>query len=115
MGIARKKYYDDTYGEKKIELVKIGTHPEYRNRGVATKLIRWGLELANEQEKAVAVVGNSTGSKLYKSLGFKIMGTVLVQMEGEEEKMELSAMIFELNGGCRDIEEPRGCEKHNSY
>lgn len=76
MGSARKKYYDDVYGEKKIELAILGTHPEHRNHGAATKLIRWGLEFADEHEKAIAVVGSSMGSKLYKSLGFKFVGTV---------------------------------------
>ena len=67
----------------------LGTHPEYRNRGVTTKLIKWELEFADEHEKAIAVVGSSMGSKIYKSLDFKFVGAVLIHIDGEEEKMNI--------------------------
>ncbi|KAE9364407.1 hypothetical protein N431DRAFT_549940 [Stipitochalara longipes BDJ] len=92
---ARKKYFDEIYGGRKIELLLLGTLPEYQHRGAASKLVGWGMEVAHDHEKAVVVLGGSSGKNLYLKLGFKLVGGIHIQLKGEEDKMDLSALVYE--------------------
>jgi ribosomal protein S18 acetylase RimI-like enzyme len=65
-------------------LETLAVAPEYQRRGVARKLVDWGLQRAEaetEERKAVgkapvpiALIGSERGMHLYRSLGFKVVG-----------------------------------------
>jgi ribosomal protein S18 acetylase RimI-like enzyme len=44
---ARKEFFDEGYGGRKIELLLLGTHPEYQHRGAASNLVRCEMEMAS--------------------------------------------------------------------
>lgn len=92
---ARKKYFDEVYGGRKIELLLLGTLPEYQHRGAASKLVASGTQMAREQGKAAVVLGGALGTKLYLKLSFKLVGEIHIQVEGEEDKMHISALVYE--------------------
>ncbi|PMD37551.1 acyl-CoA N-acyltransferase [Hyaloscypha variabilis F] len=94
---ARKTYFDEIYGGRKIELLLLGTRPEYRHRGGASKLVRWGMEMAREHEKTAVVLAGFSGTKFYLKLGFRLVGDIHIQLEGEEDKMDISALVYEQN------------------
>ena len=65
-------------------LGSLAVAPEYQRRGVARRLVDWGLQRAEaetEEREAVgkapvpvALVGTAPGLHLYRSLGFKVVG-----------------------------------------
>jgi GNAT superfamily N-acetyltransferase len=65
-------------------LDSLAVAPEYQRRGVARRLVDWGLQRAStETEERVAVgkapvpvvlIGTAPGLHLYRSLGFKVVG-----------------------------------------
>jgi GNAT superfamily N-acetyltransferase len=72
------------FGATHWYLDALAVAPEYQRRGVARKLVDWGLQQARtETEKRVvkgkppipiALVGTAPGLPLYRSLGFKVVG-----------------------------------------
>lgn len=58
----------------------IYVHKDYRNHGIATKLMKEIIKIANEREYATLVAGidaNNKGSiKMHEKMGFKYSGTV---------------------------------------
>ena len=53
-------------------IIGVGTHPEYRNQGLATKcLIKLCEELLKEGIKPCLFYDNEEAGKLYRKLGFK--------------------------------------------
>lgn len=95
---ARKKWFDDVYGARRLHLKMLGTHPDYQGRGAATQHCRWGMELAREHKVPITLFGGPLGQRLYSHLGFHILASVIVQVEGEEEKMSIGVMIYK--GSC---------------
>jgi predicted GNAT family acetyltransferase len=53
-------------------LMNVYTFPEYRNRGIATELIKMIIEEAKvENVKMVELAATEAGEKIYKKIGFK--------------------------------------------
>jgi hypothetical protein len=52
-------------------------------------------------EKAGVVIGSSSGTKLYLKLGFKLVGDISIQLDGEDDKMDLSVLTSEQDGGVK--------------
>ena len=53
-------------------IIGVGTHPKYRNRGLASKcLIKLCKELLAENIKPCLFYDNEEAGKLYNKLGFK--------------------------------------------
>jgi hypothetical protein len=52
-------------------------------------------------EKADVVIGSSLGTKLYLKLGFKLVGDISIQLDGEDDKMDLSVLTSEQDGGVK--------------
>jgi ribosomal protein S18 acetylase RimI-like enzyme len=50
---ARKEFFDEVYGGRNIELLLLGTHPEYQHRGAASNLVRCGMGMASEMRRLV--------------------------------------------------------------
>ena len=58
----------------------IYVHKDYRNHGIATKLMKEIIKIANEREYATLVAGidvaNEGSIKMHEKMGFKYLGTV---------------------------------------
>ena len=52
-------------------------------------------------EKADVVIESSSGTKLYLKLGFKLIGDISIQLDGEDDKMDLSVLTSEQDGGVK--------------
>ena len=50
---------------------------------------------AKEQGKGVTLFASPMGERVYRRLGFREIGVVAVQVEGEEEKVEIPALVWE--------------------
>jgi GNAT superfamily N-acetyltransferase len=81
-------------GPGRIYLYMLVTHPDYRHRGAATALCEWGMDKAKEHNMCVALMGSPMGSPLYRHLGFQELGTVTVQVMGEEEKLTKRVFVY---------------------
>lgn len=58
----------------------IYVHKDYRNKGIATRLMKEIIKIANEREYATLVAGidaaNEVSIKMHEKMGFKYSGTV---------------------------------------
>ena len=91
----KKKYFDDTYGDDQIYLHLLGTHSDYKRHGFGSALCKWGMSEAKNNGLTVSLMATPMGFLLYSHLGFKDLGTVIVQVPEEEEKISLQPMVFE--------------------
>ena len=91
---AKKKWFDNVYGSDKLHLRILGTHPDYQRRGAGTKHCEWGMDLAKEHKVPVTLFSSPQGQKLYSHIGFDLLATITVQVEGEEEKLSIGVMIY---------------------
>lgn len=94
MKVAHHQYFNDVYGTDHIHLKIMATHPDYRRRGAGTKLCNWGIDIAEKNQTYISVFASPMGEKLYSRLGFKELAVVVVQVEGEEEKVSILAMLY---------------------
>jgi predicted GNAT family acetyltransferase len=63
------------------ELSTICTHPEYRNRGLATKITLWAVEQAMNENRQVFLhvdCDNMAAIRIYERLGFKKRSEIAV-------------------------------------
>ena len=95
IGKAKAAWFDSRFGDHQISLLTLATLPEYQRRGAGRMLCEWGLAMAKEEGVAVTLFSSPIAQRLYAKLGFKEVGTVHVQVEGEKEFIEFSAMIWE--------------------
>jgi len=67
---------DTLQGRKHFLLENLATHPEYRGKGLASRLIEWASLLADEQQVLVYLdtASNNPAAGLYKKLGFEEQG-----------------------------------------
>jgi GNAT superfamily N-acetyltransferase len=52
------------------DLDTVGTHPDYQKRGAGAMLVKWGCDLADENDVAAYVDASKAGAPLYKKHGF---------------------------------------------
>jgi GNAT superfamily N-acetyltransferase len=90
---AIEKYFS-LYGSKQYSLWLLATHPDFRRMGAGSLLTKWGLELAARESFVATVFASPMAETFYEHLGFQILGTVVVQVEGEEEKLVLSPLAW---------------------
>lgn len=98
MEVAHRRYFSDVHETGHIRLRILATHPDYRRRGAGTKLCNWGIDLAVKNQTYISVFASPMGKKLYARLGFKELAVVVVQVEGEEESVSISAMLYTIPG-----------------
>jgi GNAT superfamily N-acetyltransferase len=51
----------------------LGTRPEYAGRGLASRLLRWGLERADEVGLETYLSASPLGRPLYEKFGFRLV------------------------------------------
>ena len=61
-----------------IYLLDVVVDPAFHRRGIGARLMRWGLERAEKERCPILLIATSTGSGLYRKLGFEILGTLNV-------------------------------------
>ena len=47
------------------------------------------------EKKPITLFGSPMGTKLYAELGFRVLDYVIVQVDGEEEKVFLCVMVYD--------------------
>ncbi|KAF1960174.1 acyl-CoA N-acyltransferase [Byssothecium circinans] len=55
-------------------IMDIAVHPEFQGRGVARKLVEWGMKKAREEAVTIELSATPAGAELYTKLGFKKVG-----------------------------------------
>lgn len=83
------------YGNDRIILQILGTHPDHWRHGYATSLCQYGMRIAADEGLVLTLVAGKTGVGLYKHLNFTSLGEVVKQVPGEEEKVVSEAMVFD--------------------
>lgn len=94
---ARNKasFFDATYGKRGHVMLKILLcHPDYQRRGAGRALTEWGIREARRLGLYTTVFASPMGLGLYKKLGFKEKGRFKVQLEGDEEYLEIPALVL---------------------
>ncbi|KAK4182647.1 acyl-CoA N-acyltransferase [Podospora australis] len=94
---ARNKtsFFDATYGKRGHVMLKILLcHPDYQRRGAGRALTEWGIQEARRLGLCTTVFASPMGLRLYKKLGFREMGRFKVQLEGDEEFLEIPALVL---------------------
>lgn len=105
---AKQSYFDSKHKSHHLHLRILATHPDYQRRGAGSALCRWGIEHAAAQKEPVTLFASPMGQKLYTYLGFEYLGTVPVQVEGEDEKLSIGAMMYSHNPNETNISPPAG-------
>ncbi|KAK0620093.1 acyl-CoA N-acyltransferase [Immersiella caudata] len=66
-----RKLHDERKGHMEIELLAV--HPDHRNRGTGTRLVKRGIEMADQLGLDMYVVAFEGGYPVYKGSGFEIL------------------------------------------
>ncbi|KAH6981655.1 hypothetical protein BKA56DRAFT_584260 [Ilyonectria sp. MPI-CAGE-AT-0026] len=86
--------YFEAYGDDRITLQILGTHPDHRRHGHASTLCRWGMEVAQKEGLVCTLQATILGRQVYEHLGFTILGEGFIQVPGEEEKIPFWPMVW---------------------
>jgi hypothetical protein len=86
-------------GERKHWYLEIlATRPEWQGKGAAGKLMRWGLERADEEGVETYIEASPDGKPIYEHFGFKEMERLVVDLEGKtialDEKEFVEVMML---------------------
>jgi ribosomal protein S18 acetylase RimI-like enzyme len=87
-----EKYFAQ-YGKEQVHLWLLTTHPDFRRRGAGTMLCNWGKKQAIQKGWVLTVLASPMGKLLYQELGYKLVGSVVVQVDGEDEKLEVYCLV----------------------
>jgi ribosomal protein S18 acetylase RimI-like enzyme len=69
-------------GRKHWYLELVATRPECQGKGAAGKLLRWGIERADEEGTEAYLEASPDGKPIYEHLGFREVGRLVVELEG---------------------------------
>ena len=56
-----------------IDLDMLGTHPDFNGRGIGSKLLKWGLEKADQDNLETYLSASPLGRPLYEKNGFNLL------------------------------------------
>jgi predicted acetyltransferase len=91
---AKCHIFNDFLGDSFFQLQILATHPRYQRLGAGTVLCNWGLKMSRLENVAVSVFASPMGRKLYRKLGFQKLSNVIIQAEGDDEVISLTAMLY---------------------
>lgn len=86
---------DAVYGTEQIHLQALGTPPSFTRRGLAGRLVRWGMDRAVRDGVVAALLAAPLARNVYPRLGFVELGTIVVQAEGDELRTFLYPMVWD--------------------
>jgi GNAT superfamily N-acetyltransferase len=92
---AKCRIFDKPLGNAFLQLQILATHPQYQGLGAGTALCNWGLKMARLENVPVAVFASPMGRKLYRKLGFQKVNNVIIKAEGDDEVINIAAMVYE--------------------
>ena len=72
-------------GRKHWYLELLATRPEYQGKGAAGKLLRWGIERADEEGTETYLEASPDGKPIYEHLGFREVDRLVVELDGKGE------------------------------
>ncbi|RGP65320.1 acyl-n-acyltransferase [Fusarium sporotrichioides] len=87
------KRYFVPIGREQVPLWALYTHPDFRRRGAASMICEWGRKQAVSSNRHLTLCATPMGKLLYLALGYESLGKIVVQVEGEEERVEQDAMV----------------------
>ncbi|KAJ0118774.1 gnat family protein [Diaporthe amygdali] len=85
---AKDEVFRSLSGGNNIDLVQIAVLPEFRRLGVGGCVVSWGLSLASDMGVPLTLFANDSMSTWYEKKGFRKLGTVHVQVDGEDPSLE---------------------------
>ena len=91
---ARAHHFKRVYGENRIHLRLLVTHPDYQRRGAGANLVTWGIEIAKENNLAVTLFASPIGGQLYRKLGFRDLSVIKILVDGESESVCMGVMAY---------------------
>ena len=62
----------------------IATRPDWQGKGAAGKLLRWGLERADQQGVEVYLEASPDGKPIYEHFGFEEVERLVVDLDGRD-------------------------------
>lgn len=68
-------------GKRHILMAVLVVDPEYQRMGVGNELLRWGLDLADEEQVECWIDASPAGFGLYKKFGWEEVGAVEIDLE----------------------------------
>jgi ribosomal protein S18 acetylase RimI-like enzyme len=99
LALAEEQYFGPEWGSKRLEAIDIVVDPKYHRRGVGRALMTWALEQSTKHQDPVTLTAGPLGKLLYSSVGFKELGKVDCEVEGDDgEKCWTYAMIWVPEG-----------------
>ncbi len=90
----RFRTYCKKWAEEQVNLSSLVVHPDFRLRGGGTMLVRWGITVAGGKGWPVTLCASPMGRLLYEHLGFENIASEIVQVEGEEETLTSTVMVY---------------------
>lgn len=70
-------------------------HPSFTQRGLARRLCQWGQDRAARDGVVVTLAAAPMARSFYPRFGFRELGMVTAQVEGEEERAFLWPMMWD--------------------
>lgn len=92
-------FFDSRYTRGHMFLKILLCHPKYQRRGAGTALTSWGIEEGRLLGLNTTVFASPMGLRLYKKLGFREIGKFRVQLEGDEDFLEIPALVLPPDAG----------------
>ena len=94
---ADEKYWKGLYPEN-LYLSGVYTDPEYQGQGAGHAMIHWGFQAATAKQSVIGLcASNSRAAEIYRHWGFKDIGSIKVQREGEEAYVDLPVLLYKPN------------------
>ncbi|KAJ8061978.1 hypothetical protein OCU04_009761 [Sclerotinia nivalis] len=90
----RFETYFAEWAEKQVNLSSLVVHPDFRLRGGGTMLVQWGITVAKSKGWPVTLCASPMGCFLYEYLGFEKIASEVVQVEGDEETLTSTVMVY---------------------
>ena len=92
--LSSSSYHQRWYFPALLDLL---TAPTYRRRGLASILVKWGIERADNNQKTIILDASPSGFPLYKTLGFEEVDKLEIPLgEYGGEGSHVHGKIFEL-------------------
>lgn len=65
--------YNPKFMLNETDLDILGTHPKHHGRGIASQLLKWGLERADRDGLEVFLSASPAGKPIYEKKGFRVV------------------------------------------
>ncbi|KAK4455194.1 putative N-acetyltransferase ycf52-like protein [Podospora aff. communis PSN243] len=96
----KRDFFDSRYTRGHMFLKILLCHPDYQRRGAGCALTTWGIQEGRRLGLNTTVFASPMGLNLYRKLGFREIGRFRVQLEGDEDFLEIPALVLPPDDGC---------------